>query len=307
MDLQRKFPLIIAIACGILAIILLNVYLQRREAEVWERLKRAERQAQPVEKPTRTGIVLLAQKDIPPQTPITPEDLVIKEIPLDYIQPGAVNSLDRVIGQIAIVPIAAGEQILRTKILPPGKIGKSLSEITPEGKRAVTVSVDNISSLAGLLQPGDHVDVFALITPPAGTILSDEGKSSAPRLVSLFQGVEVLAVGDTFIATASGVSQDAKKRAAGTGGAGLGTVTLALNPQETILLSFVQEHGKIKLSLRSADDTEFEAVQGADWDALFRYLYPGSGQQQVISGEQPTIEIYRGSRREYIPLSEGDR
>lgn len=297
--IQKRLPLIIALACGIWAILLLNAYLKRRENEIWERIKQAQRQAQPARPPVQMGIALVAGKDIAPQVPITPADLLIKEIPVEYIQPGAVSSLDDVIGQIANTRIAAGEQILKTKLLPPGKIGKSLSEITPTGKRAVSVSVDNLASIANLIRPGDYVDVLALIALP-DTRIQPGAKSQDPRLITLFQGVEVLAVGGQFVVHPEG-SEAEKKEQAKTSAAS-GTVTLALSPQEAVLLSFVQEHGKIKLSLRSSQDTQKEAVKPADWDTLFQYLYPSK--EGADRGERPTVEIYRGLNKDIVPLTE---
>ncbi len=300
--IQKRLPLIIALACGIWAILLLNSYLKRRETEIWEKIKQSQQQAQPARQQVRTAIVLVAGKDIAPQVPITPADLSIKEIPVEYIQPGAVSSLDEAIGQIASSPIAAGEQILKTKLLPPGKIGKSLSEITPTGKRAVSIPVDNMSSIANLIRPGDHVDVLALITMPE-TTAQPNTKSSTTRLISLFQNVEILAVGGEFVSYAE-YGQAAKKEQAKAASAGGGTVTLALDPQEAVLLSFVQEHGKIKLDLRSSEDTKKEIVKPADWDTLFQYLYP---RKEGAQGQQQVVEIYRGLNKETVPLYEKEK
>jgi pilus assembly protein CpaB len=302
-QLQKRLPLIIAIACGIWAIFLLNSYLQRREAEIWQKIKQNQQQTQPAKQAVRMAIVLIAGKDIPPQTPITPADISIKEIPAEYIQPGVVTSVEEAIGQIASSPIAAGEQILKTKLLPPGKIGKTLAEITPEGKRAVTVAVDNMSSITNLIRPGDHVDVLTLITVPEAANQS-AAKGSNPRLISLFQDVEVLAVGGEF-APSEVAFASRKEQAKPSGAASSNTVTLALNPQEAVLLSFVQEHGKIKLDLRSSKDTQKEVVKSADWDSLFQYL--SSGKVGGAQGKQATVEIYRGLNREIVPLSEKEK
>jgi len=300
--IQKRLPLIIAVACGIWAILLLNSYLKRRENEIWDRMKQFQRQqAQNAKPPSQMAVVLVAGKDIPLQVPITPTDLIIKEIPVEYIQPGAVTSLDEVIGQIASLPIAAGEQILKTKLLPPGKIGKSLSEITPLGKRAVSVPIDNMNSIGNLIRPGDHIDVLALITMPQTTAQASSGQSSSPRLISLFQNVEILAVGNEFVAESRATNNEPAKSA----GAANSTVTLALAPQEAILLSFVQEHGKIKLDLRSSEDTQKESVKPADWDTLFQYLYPSK--EGAVEGKRPGVEIYRGLNREIVPLTEKEK
>ncbi|MDP3731693.1 MAG: hypothetical protein Q8R31_01495, partial [Candidatus Omnitrophota bacterium] len=106
--------------------------------------------------------------------------------------------------------------------------------------------------------------------------------------------------GGEFVAP-SDISQTAKKeqtKAISAAGAG---VTLALIPQEAALLSFVQEHGKIKLSLRSSEDTQKETIKPADWDTLFQYLYPSKDGTQ---GSRPMVEVYRGLNKEIVPLKE---
>jgi pilus assembly protein CpaB len=303
--IREKLPFIIAISCGILALLLMNSYMQGREAEVLRKVKQMKAQAQPSQPQQKIGIVLVAQRDILPQTPITTEDLLIKEMPEEYIQPGAVTSLESVIGQISSVSINTGEQILRTKLLTPGKVSKTLSEITPEGKRAVTVIADNLANLSGMLQPGDSVDVHVTLTPPASSSKASQVGLNQ-RIVPLFQDVKILAVGSDFSnASPTTKKEQAKSSTTGSGSSGVGTVTLALSPQEAILLAFVQEQqGKIKLVLRSSEDKKIETVKPADWDALIQYLYPSSVTQQ---GAQPVVEIYRGQQKEVVPLSEGKK
>lgn len=295
-ELRRKFPLIIAVVCGIAAIILLNLYLRGREVEIWDKMRQEEQKALAAKPKVTMGVVLVAKRDIPAQTPIAAEDLTFKQVPVEYIQPGAAASLEQVIGQIASGPIGAEEQILSTKLLPPGNIGKTLSEITPEGKRAVTVAVENLSSIASLLKPGDYVDIFALIALPKSGVQQAKEESD-PRLISLFQGVQVLAMGNDLIASKSKAKESA---------AAAQTVTFALTPQEAALLSFVQEHGKIKLALRSSQDTKVEPVAPADWNALLSYLSTSQGQKAGLEG-QPVVEIYRGLQKEIVPLSASNK
>ena len=298
--IQKKLPLIIAIACGILAILLLNIYLRRKENELIYKAQQAQEAAKPVQPPpVKMGIVLVAQRDIPPQVLITQSDLLIKEVPVEFIQPSAVIDLDSVIGQISAVPITAGEQILKTNLLPPGKIGKSLAQITPEGKRAITVLVDNSSKIVDLIKPGDYVDVFVLIAPPGGPAVAQHAETTE-RLVPLFQGIEVLAVGGKMVAKAD--TTEKKETRGGLTETGSNAVTFALSPQDAVLFSFVQEHGKIKLTLRSSEDTQKEPIKPADWDSLLRYLYPEKNFD--MEGKQPVVEIYRGATKEVIPLPE---
>jgi pilus assembly protein CpaB len=291
---QRILPLIIALACGIWAVILLDGYLKRREGEIWDKIKRVQQQLPPPPAPAQMGIVLVAARDIPSQSPVTPADLLIKEVPVDYIQPGAITALGEITGQITAAPISAGEQVLKTKLLPPGKIGRTLAEVTPAGKRAVNLPKASLSGVTSFIQPGDHVDMFALIVIP-DSVDQYGKKSPGPRLIPLFQAVEVLAVGGEFISSG-------EKRTAT--GAEAGTITLALVPQEAALISFVQEHGKLKLELRSSEDTQKEQIKPADWDTLLQYLYPSREVGTEAKGPLPMVEVYRGLNKENIPLRE---
>jgi len=300
-QIKKRLPLIIAFVCGIFAIVLLNVYLKRREADMLgqmrqaqeqaqaqaqEQAKQAQSEAQAAKSNQKMGVVLIAQNDIPAQTPITPADIMFQELPAQKIDPGAVNSLDQAIGQIAGVAITKGEQILKAKLLAPSQISKSLAEVTPEGKRAVTITLDAASN-AALIQPGDYVDIFALISPPVvGTQKKEE------RLFSISQRVKVLAVGNEVVGSAN-----LSAKAGGSKG-----ITLAVTPEEAALLSFLQEHGKLRLILRSPEDTKIETIRPADWDTLLQYL--SGGETKAGAGKATTVEIYRGLVKEVIPLSE---
>lgn len=302
-NLQKKMPLIIAFASGILALALLRVYLQQKENALIRRVEQqikiqAQQAQQSAVAPAQQMVnVLIAQKDIPAQTPVTEGDLAFREIPVEYIQPGAVTSVGQAVGQITSVPIAAGEQLLRGKLLPPGKSGQSLSEITPEGKRALTITVDRMADVAALFRPGDYVDVLAFITPPPA---ADGSKVAppGPKLVTLSQDVKVLAVGSQ-LASLPGVSPALK--AGEPKGASSGTITLALSPQEAVLISFVQEHGKIKLTLRSPEDNKRGSNQLVGWDTLLRYLYPSVPTEEP--GAEETVEVYHGLNKEIMPLT----
>src|SRR5262249_43536465 len=79
------------------------------------------------------------------------------------------------------------ELILKTKITGPGQRA-SLSALLDEGKRAVTVRVDDVRGVAGFVLPGDRVDVV-LIRTVRGTSGSTENISDV-----LLQHIKVLAV-----------------------------------------------------------------------------------------------------------------
>src|SRR6187455_494941 len=86
-----------------------------------------------------------------------------------------------------LAPVARDEPILKNKITGPGQRA-SLSALLDEGKRAVTVRVDDVRGVAGFVLPGDRVDVVLIRTLPR--------PSGPPESVSdvLLQHVKVLAI-----------------------------------------------------------------------------------------------------------------
>jgi pilus assembly protein CpaB len=315
-EFRKKILIVVAIACGVLAALLGRAYIADKETELKKQMVLVkQREAKELAaKQLNKVSVLVAARNIKPGVPILPEDLTTQEVPEEYLQPGAIKSSFNIIGRVVQVPIIPGEQILIGKLGAPPEKPKILSEITPKGKRAVPVVVDNITSLAGLLQPGDYVDALAIITPPQGSYLYalavdntsgvQQSSKNESKLVTLplFQNVLVLAVGSDMGSASSGSRSDKpKEKVKGADN----TVTLSLSPQEAALVSFIQEQGKIRLVMRSNSDVSQIQVNPVNWDNLFDYLYPKAKDH---GGKPPvTVEIYRGLQKEVIPLSEGKK
>ncbi len=179
--------------------------------------------------------VLVAKRNIPSGTRIDPALVEVHQVPQAFIQPSALSSPGEAIGQISIAPLAMGEQILANKL---GRMGAALSLAVSPGKRAVTISVDASSGVAGLLKPGDLVDVVVT-----------EG-IEIPRTFMLMQAAAILAVGKSFSA------QPAEERESVFGQGGPGTVTLEASPYESERLAHLENTGSIKLILRSPTDGE---------------------------------------------------
>jgi pilus assembly protein CpaB len=210
---------------------------------------------------------------------------------------------------MAIAPISRGEQITLTKLSYPKESGE-LADVTPVGKRAITLSVDNIASLAGMIQAGDYVDVITMLPVP---VQSPDGKQTTQTaIVPLFQNVLVLAVGQE-IGTVSREKGRYEKTEARRETSPL--ITVALTPQEASLIAFVQEQGKIRFVLRSPTDSQIEVVQPATWDTLFQYIMPKdkqvadseSAKKEELVSSLPVpsyVEIYRGLKKEKVPLTD---
>ncbi|MGA2775896.1 MAG: Flp pilus assembly protein CpaB [Candidatus Omnitrophota bacterium] len=248
--------------------------------------------------------VLVAKEDIPKGVVINPTSIGTKIVPQDYVQPQAVTSFDRISGMVTTADISQGEQISLTKLVPEKQAGGgALSGLTPAGKRAVTILVDNISSVAGLVKPGDYVDVMAALQVPVQvTGGKQEGQLG---ILPLFQNVLVLAVGQNSSTVSSGHGSRYQKKEDESGNTQESSnqlITLALAPQEAGLIAFVQEQGKIRLILRSPADAKVEQIQPATWETLFRYLMPQNQVQETVKQENPDdyVEVYHGLNKERV-------
>jgi pilus assembly protein CpaB len=287
-QLPRKYlPLIISLVLGLAATYLVNLFLRQKTEEAKERAAQMEK---------NIASVVVAKSDIPAGTTITAEMLKEEKVYRNMLQPRAATDIERIVDKIAIAPIAKGEQVLLNKVTIAGQ-ETSLATKIPRGKRAISIPVDNISAVGGMIRPGDHVDVMGLVPIPVAT---PDGKTATQMTtMPLFQDVLVLAVGQEY----SSVSAKEEKKSEKSSAAPL--ITLALSPQETSLIAFVQEQGKIRLVLRSPEDTQVQPAVPASWDVLFKTVMPQAFQQpEEDSAGQRTVEIYRGLKKEVKVLKD---
>jgi len=281
--IKKYLPLIIAAALGLVATFLVNVYIQQQTDE-------ARRGA--VENQKSLSTVVVAIQDIGAGVSIT-EDMVKEEtVNIGLLQPRAATAMDRVVGKISMAPISKGEQILLNKLTVSGQ-ELNLSSKIPPGKRAITIPVDNISSVGGMIRPGDHVDIVGSI--PIAVPGPDGKPVQQSTNMSLFQNVLVLAVGQDFT-TIPGAKKE--ERAVSP------IITFALSPQEANLITFIQEQGgRIRLILRSPQDTQVQPAAPASWDMVLKTVMPQAFQEQPQRPEtakppQKQVEIIRGLQRE---------
>lgn len=283
MPIPKKYlPLIVAGVLGLVATFLINSYLKQQADEAKQRAVMSQKSL---------TTVVVAKQGISAGVAIA-ENMVKEEtVSKSTVQPGVATSIDRVVGRLALAPIAKGEYILLNKTTISGQ-ETSLSSKIPRGKRAITVSIDSISSVGGMIRPGDHVDIVGMVPLP---VMTQEGKqASQMTTLPLFQDVLVLAVGQDFSAIPA-----AKKE-----GQVSPAITFALAPQEANIITFVQEQGRIRLILRSPEDTQIQPATPASWDTVLRTVMPQAFIEQPKEQERlpppstKKVEIYRGTQKE---------
>lgn len=216
-------PLIISVTAALCGMALLQLYLRRLEDEV--------------SGGPRTS-VLIAAGDIATGGIIEREMLGVRDLPRAYVEQRHIKSAEakRVIGAHAAAAVKAGESLLWTDIAAFQAERGTLSSLVEEGTRAITINA-RASDFAGLIRPGDRVDV--LFTR------SDRLNGAGGRFTSiLLQNLLVLAVGGDI-----GDREEGQKRYRSGGG-----VTLSATVDQAQLLTQAEHQGRLKLVLRNPDD-----------------------------------------------------
>ena len=153
--------------------------------------------------------VLVASRDIYMGEAITEGDVeVMAHLPeLIYSERVfAEDQLGQLLNRTAKERILQGE-VLREERLANADQGEGLNALIPRGLRAMTIDVDPESSLAGLLQPGNRVDVIVTIRP------DDRNIGAKWVTQTILQDKRVLAIGDRLRPTsAAEKAEEGKKR-----------------------------------------------------------------------------------------------
>ncbi len=222
--------------------------------------------------------VLVARGDIKEMDTILDTMIEPKSVPKQFVEPAAIafntqvkeDSNDyametrRVIGNVAIVPIKKGEQLSLNKITEPSMRTGLSPQVTP-GKRAMSITVDETSSVAKLIKPGDRVDVIAVMDFSSGA-----GGRDNKIAKTVMQDVVILAVGRNITNNIArrmetDPSTGRPKVRSLTEYDGYSSVTLEVEPSQAQLIAAISvgSANKLILTLRNNDDTDRTALGGS--------------------------------------------
>lgn len=208
--------------------------------------------------------------------------------PETYLMRGT-NDEAELVGAVVRQPVAVGQPVTVGSIVKPGERG-FLAAVLEPGMRAISVPVDEASGNAGLIFPGDRVDLILTQT------IEVAGDPAGSRRVSetVLQDVRVIAMGRRL--KADGAEE-------GAGGQQARTATLEATPAAAEKVALVTELGKLALSLRSlafADTAVTAPAARLTWDtdvspALRPENQPRSSLSVVRGDKLETIAIRRGA------------
>jgi pilus assembly protein CpaB len=129
---------------------------------------------------------VVARADVKAHTALTADAFEVKQLPREAVAPNAVVSLDSLAGKVLDAPITAGEQLTSNRLIDAqADDPATFADIIPPGLRAMSLTFTELGGAAGLIVPGNHVDVVAVFKKD--TLGKDES-------MIMLQDVQVLAV-----------------------------------------------------------------------------------------------------------------
>jgi pilus assembly protein CpaB len=210
----------------------------------------------------RTDVVVAAGR-IEAGQRIEEDMLTVAAIEEDSVIGNALTSTEGLLGATARVALEQGEQVTAAKLGQDGeRAGGPIGDIVLHGRRAVTVAVTEEKVFGGLLAPGDHVDVLAVIQV-------QDGEADVPTAVELVLDAEVLAVADGVLQPGARVDLEGAPIQGETSDGTIATsddntdanpearnVTLSVTREDALKIALAQEEASVWLSIRAPDDPD---------------------------------------------------
>lgn len=193
------------------------------------------------------GRIVVAAGDVNLGQRLTPDMLKLADWPVDSLPKGAYDDTQKLTGRVLKSSVLRGEPVSDAKLAPAGTLG-GLSALITEGKRAITVRVNDVIGVAGFALPGNYVDI--IVSTQKEQAASDRG--GPPQSISKIVLERIL-----VLAVAQEVSRDETKPRV------VNAVTLEVTPAQAENLDLARSVGTLSLALRNQVDPQDARTDGA--------------------------------------------
>lgn len=217
-----------------------------------------------------TSKVAVAAVDISLGARLSPDMVRMVDWPSGAMPPGAIVDAKLLDTRVTRASIQRGEPIMEGKLAPPGTQG-GLSAVVADGKRAMTVRVNDVVGVAGFALPGNFVDILV-------NTQEDRGKSIKDLAISKIVLERIL-----VLAIAQESSRDETKPKV------VNAVTLELTPDQAERLDLARSVGTLSLVLRNQIDPQPVNTEGATKATLLG----------AMSDAAPKAVVQRVSARQF--------
>lgn len=225
----------VALSIGLLTALAARSFLSHQIEAIAENNKRG------------TVDIVVAKTEVAAGSRLGKENLAVRKIPLDFAQSGAVRPEDfaRIDGKAIAYNLRSGEMIMWSQM--ETQRAPTFSARLAPGQRAITVVVDEINSISGMLEPGDLIDLMFAVD-----------RNGQKVVLPLLQSVQVMATGQRSV-------DDPKSGER----AQYATVTLNATPEQAKNIIVARETGKLTALLRNPNDKEPIGNKSLDLASLF--------------------------------------
>jgi len=201
--------------------------------------------------------VAVAAADIDLGQRLSPDFVKVVDWPTASLPPGAISDTQALSGRVVRASLTRGEPVLESKLTPQGTAG-GLSAVIADGKRAITVRVNDVVGVAGFALPGSYVDIIVNTlqdSKDGKPVAGDRSDQSISKIV--LEKILVLAV-------AQEVNRDDTKPKV------VNAVTLEVTPEQAEKLDLARSVGTLSLVLRSQIDPQPADTNGATKSTLLK-------------------------------------
>jgi pilus assembly protein CpaB len=198
----------------------------------------------------RSNKIVVAKVNIPLSTMITAEQLTLQQFPREATPEGTFTALEKLIGRVPLTNIGAREPLTELKLAAEGSEA-GLTAMIAGGFRAITVKVDEVVGVAGLLPPGAWVDVVAVVDQ------QERSSELGPTSKIVLQHIKVLA-------TDQNIEQEKKESKV----TSVKAVTLQVLPEQAEKLALAAAEGKLQLVMRNSVDKDDVHTMGVNKQSL---------------------------------------
>jgi pilus assembly protein CpaB len=200
--------------------------------------------------------------------------MAVRQIPIDLAPSSGISPerFESYIGSTLALSVRSGEPLLSVAIA--GSDAAHFSQRLRTGFRAITIAVDEVNALSGMLQPGDRIDL--MLTARA----ADARNDGHDQTIVLMQDVLILATGRQVHPDLRGDAESSKSPERQ-----FGAITIEVDPDRAQRLIVAQRSGRITAILRNPTDRGAISKAAMDVNALLGGARVPSGSHWPIPPE----------------------
>ena len=220
-------------------------------------------QKQVIVKESKAFPVVIAKVPIPWGIKIIPEEMLITVPYLEKSLPqGYFSKISDLKDRVVTASLIEGDAVTEHRLAPITWEHGGMSAILKSGKRAISVQGNNVTGIAGFVNPGNRIDVLLTIKDP-------KKKKDITKIV--LEDLNVLAAGRQIIENSAGEASP------------VDVYTLEVTPEQGERLTLAANKGRLQFALRGALDSDVVLTKGVTVPELL--------DAYVLHGKRPPVEI----------------